>query len=46
MMNKIRLYYLMSKEWIREKYYGSAYDRFLVISIGIILLFLLLIITK
>lgn len=45
MMNKIRLYYLMSKEWIREKYYGSAYDRFLVISIAIILLFLLLIIT-
>lgn len=45
MMNKIRLYYLMSKEWIREKYYGSAYDRLLVISIGVILLFLLLIIT-
>ena len=45
-MKKIKLYYLMTKEWIREKYNGSAYDRFLVISIGIILLFLLLIITK
>jgi len=45
-MKKLRLYYLMAKEWILEKYYGSAYDRFLVISIGIILLFLLLIITK
>jgi hypothetical protein len=44
-MKKIRLYYLIAKEWIQEKYYGSVYDRFLVVGIAFILLFLLLLIT-
>ena len=44
-MKKLKLYYLIAKEWIQEKYYGSVYDRFLVMGIAFILLFLLLIIT-
>lgn len=44
-MNKIRLYYLVAKEWVLEKYYGSVYERFVVLGIAFILLFLLLLIT-
>ncbi len=44
-MKKIRLYYLMAREWILEKYYGSVYERFVVIGVAFILLFLLLLIT-
>ena len=35
----------MAKEWILEKYYGSVYERFVVLGIAFILLFLLLLIT-
>ena len=41
-MKKIKLYYLIAKEWILEKYYGRVYDRILVVGIAIILFFLFL----
>ena len=44
-MKKLKLYYLMAKEWILEKYYGSVYERFVVLGIAFVLLFLLLLIT-
>lgn len=44
-MKKLKLYYLMAKEWVLEKYYGSVYERFVVLGIAFILLFLLLLIT-
>ena len=44
-MKKIKLYYLVAKEWVLEKYYGSVYERFVVLGIAFILLFLLLLIT-
>ena len=44
-MKKLKLYYLIAKEWVLEKYYGSVYERFVVLGIAFILLFLLLLIT-
>jgi len=44
-MKKLKLYYLIAKEWVLEKYYGSVYDRFLVVGIAIILFFLFLLMT-
>ena len=45
-MNKLKLYYLVGKEWVMEKWYGSVIDRFLVACIASILLFLLLIVVS
>lgn len=44
-MKKIRLYYLMAREWVLEKYYGTVYDRFLIVGIVLILFFLFLLMT-
>ena len=43
-MKKLKLYYLIGKEWILEKWYGSAFDVFLLGCIGLILLTILSII--
>ena len=41
-MKKLKLYYLVGKEWVIEKWHGSVMDRFLVAAISCVLLFLLL----
>ena len=41
-MNKLKLYYLVGKEWVTEKWNGSVMDRFLVAVIACVVLFLLL----
>ena len=41
-MKKFKIYYLVGKEWLTEKWNGSVMDKFLVSFIACILLFLLL----
>lgn len=42
-MKKLKMFWLMGKEWVIEKWNGEVYDRIIVAGIACVLIFLILI---
>jgi len=40
-MKKLKIYYLIAREWIMDKIHGDVYDQFLIGVTGLVLIILL-----